>query len=85
MTSLQRPVAGTATTTPSPVRGAARATRCECQRCGVHTFPVLRPTVVPYCHNCGSTELEPVDPRPAPAGREPLSYARTDATPRSAA
>jgi hypothetical protein len=85
MTSLPRPTAGTARTMPPQSSGALRATRCECQRCGVHTFPVLRHTVVSRCHNCGSSELQPVRPLPTRAGGPQLSYAERGLNPQSAA
>jgi ribosomal protein L37E len=61
MTNITSPAAGSARTgRPSEFGSLPRATRCECQRCGVHTFPVLRHTVTSRCHNCGSERLIPV-------------------------
>ena len=61
MTIITSPAAGSARTgRPLELGSLPRATRCECQRCGVHTFPVLRHTVTSRCHNCGSEELIPV-------------------------
>jgi hypothetical protein len=61
MTHITFPAAGSARARhPLDLGSLPRATRCECQRCGVHTFPVLRHTVTSRCHNCGSEELVPV-------------------------
>jgi hypothetical protein len=61
MTDITSPAPGSAPTKrPFDLSSLPQATRCECQRCGVHTFPVLRHTVVSRCHNCGSEDLLPV-------------------------
>ena len=67
MNSLSCLAAGS-THNPRPRQPAAlRAVRCECQRCGVHAFRVPRPTVVAFCHNCGSTDMQPVETIGPPA------------------
>lgn len=61
MTDITSPAPGSARTSdPLTFGSRPRATRCECQRCGVHAFPVLRHTVISRCQNCGSEELLPV-------------------------
>jgi hypothetical protein len=66
MTDITPSAADSARSTPAlESRPWLRATRWECQHCGVHTFPVLRHTVVPRCHNCGSEELFELTPIPA--------------------
>lgn len=61
MTDITSPAPGSArTSAPLAFGSLPRATRCECQQCGVHTFPVLRHTVISRCHNCGSEALLPV-------------------------
>jgi hypothetical protein len=70
MTDITSPPLGSAPTKrPLDLSLLPRATRCECQRCGIHTFPVLRHTVNSRCHNCGSEDLVPVTSRAVPQAR----------------
>ena len=36
------------------------STRCECRRCGIHTFRTMQAESVERCQNCGSAQLVPV-------------------------